>query len=149
MFPIVLVSIVVAISQLAAAEINCERIDQLNTYKKCCFLNATTEIIETGATLAGLENSDVDAILFEFNRKIQFLPVNVYRIFPKLEFYLARNASVKEITALNFRQLTSLKVLELRFNQIEFIPNDCFEGLEQLIELGLSKKLMLRSVKSF
>lgn len=130
-----------AVIELKAAEINCEKFDHFDKYKRCCFLNATTTIGANTITMAGLENPDVDAILFQNNRNIQFLPVKVHKQFPNLETYLARNASVREISALNFERLINLKFLNLRANQIEFIPNYCFEGLIRLEEIFLGQSL--------
>lgn len=122
-----------------AAEVNCEKVDRFEKSEKCCYLDSTTIINEVNLTFGGLEIPDVDAILFEYNRKIQLLPVNVYKKFPNLEFYLARNAAIKEVSSANFERLSNLKVLNLRANQLYFIPNRCFEGLIKLSEIYLSK----------
>lgn len=124
-------------AKLEAAEVSCEKFDSILFYKKLCFFNGTTVISFENTTVAGLENSDVDGIVFENNKKIQFLPVNVYKKFPNLVTYGARNASIKEISALNFDRLTRLAYLDLRANQIEFVPKSCFEGLFELKELFL------------
>lgn len=141
MFAVTTVIFLTAVVKLKAAEITCEKFDGFDKYKKCCFLNVTTTIGANTISLAGLENPDVDAILFHNNKKVQFLPVQVHKQFPNLETYLARNASVREISALNFERLINLKFLNLRANQIEFIPNYCFEGLIRLEEIFLGKSL--------
>lgn len=120
-----------------AAEIRCEKIILFDLSKKCCYLNSTTKINEIHTTLADLESFEVDAILFDNNKKIEFLPVKIYKKFPNLESYLARNTSVKEISALTFEKLSSLKLLDLRENEIESIPNLCFDDLIKLNLLRL------------
>lgn len=123
---------VAAVATFEAAEIPCEKVDVYDTFKQCCYLNETAVIDVANVTVAGLENSEVDAILFDDNSKIKLLPVNLYKKFPNLENFQARNASIKEISALNFQRLSNLEYIDLEVNQIEFIPDDCFQGLSKL-----------------
>lgn len=127
--------------RLGAIEIGCEKVARLDKYQNCCYLNATTVIDAANVMLSDIENPNVDAIWFQNNKKIQFLPVRIHKNFPNLETYLARNASVKSISALNFERLINLKFLNLRANEIEFVPNYCFEGLIRLEEIFLGKTL--------
>lgn len=62
--------------------------------------------------------------------------VQVCEKYPNVEVYLAPNASIKEISALNFERLSNLKLLDLRRNQIKFIPDNCFQGLTQLYKIN-------------
>lgn len=135
----VLMFILVAVVKLEGAEIDCERIEHFKT-KKCCFLDKLTVIKEVNLTFSGLENPDVETIFFSGNKKIEFLPVNVYKKFPNLKSYYAGEASIKEISTLNFAKLTKVKRLDLFGNQIEFIPDDCFQGLLKLRKIDLSKR---------
>lgn len=139
MLAIGLVFLVAASGTLEAAEINCEKVDRFDTFKKCCYLNSMTAISSIDSNVAGLENFNVDAILFNGNRKIKYLPINVSKKFPNLETFLAKNAFVKEISALNFERLSKLKFLDLRENQIKFIPDYCFEDLIKVNTILLSK----------
>lgn len=130
-----LVLIIASACRLEAVEINCEAIKHCSRFQKCCYLNGTTVIDELNVTI---ENSDVHAVVFELNNKIEFLPIDVYEKFPNLEVYLSKEAAVKEISALNFGRLSNLKLLDLESNQIEFIPDDCFQGLFKLHQIYLS-----------
>lgn len=67
-----------------AADINCEKVEQFREYKSCCFFNGTAVISARNVTVDGLENRDVDAIVFDDNKQIEFLFVNVYEKFPSL-----------------------------------------------------------------
>lgn len=145
MLAIVLVFLAAAAIKLEAAVISCKKIENLGLYGKCCFLHEMTVINEINVTIADLENSDVKGILFEHNKNVEFLPVNIYRNFPKLEMYSARNASVRELSALNFEMLTKLNYLDLRWNQIEFVPDYCFQGLGELSQIYLSMEDRLAS----
>lgn len=141
MLTVLLVLLVLTVGKLKATEIECERIERFSESEKCCFLNATT-VIDEHVTFNGLENSEVDAIMFPDNKKIKFLPVDVYRKFPNLEYFVAKNASIVEISAVNFWRLSKLKLLNLQENQIEFIPNFCFEDLSKLLGINLGKILV-------
>lgn len=140
MLAIALVFLTAAVMNLEAAEINCEKINSLDLYGNSCYLDEKTAISAVNVTIVDLENDVVLVILFRNNKKIQLLPINIYRNFPNLEIYFANNASIKEISALNFRRLTSLNFLDLSSNQIEFIPNFCFTGLSELGTIYLGMK---------
>lgn len=133
-----LVFILVA-GEVKAAEIDCENVGHFARFK-CCFFNETTTIDAINVTFAGLENSAIDAIDFTSNKKIQFLPVEVYKKFPNLEMYLAERAAIKKISAVNFARLQNLKVLWLYNNRIEFVPDDCFQGLTKLHKIYLGTR---------
>lgn len=137
MFGIILTAILASASRLEAVEIACEKIDHYQRFDKCCHFNEVTVIDAANVTIAGLENSEVQAMAFSDNKNIKFLPVSVYTKFPTLEFYLAQNAAIKEISALNFEKLSNLKVLDLSIKEIEFISDDCFQGLRKLFNLDL------------
>lgn len=140
---IVLVFLVAAARKLDASGIHCEKIENFAESKSCCYLNFTTSISAINVILTDPENRDVDALLFANNKKIQFLPVAVHKKFPKLEFYWAKNASVKEISVTNFESLINLKSIDLRDNQIEAILNNCFEDLFKLLEVNLGRDFRL------
>lgn len=127
-----------ATGKTKASKINCEKIDRLDKFEKCCYLNETTIISTIDVTFAGLESPNVRAAIFDSNQNVQFLPVNIYTKFPNLEVYLAKNAAVTEISALNIQKLLNLKLLDLQNNRIEFIPDDCFQGLTKLNRIILS-----------
>lgn len=137
MFAIFLVLFITTCKKIAAAGINCEEIKNFGESKNCCYLNKSSVISAMNVKFTGPENSDVDAVLFNDNKFIQFLPVDVYKKFNNLEFYFAKNASITKVSVLNFKRLSNLKFLDLSFNQIEFIPNYCFEELTRLNELNL------------
>lgn len=82
MLALVLVFLAAAVIKLEAAEISCEKIDSLVSFGICCYLNETTAISEINVTMVDLKNSDIRAVLFQANQKIQFLPVNIDINFP-------------------------------------------------------------------
>lgn len=143
MFLTSLILIVFAVCQSKTSEIKCERIFPYHNYKKCCYFDKTTKINSINFTIDIQEIPEIDAILFDNNKNVVFLPVNVYKKFPYLKYYHAKNASVKKISALNFEGLSSVKLLNLESNQIEFIPNYCFEALTKLNEISLSIKMLI------
>lgn len=143
MLMITLALFVAAAVELQAVEINCETVDRLIRFKKCCFLNETTSIEAYNVKFVGNEMFDFDAIYFGGNKKVQLLPVNVYKKFPNLEIYLAGLAAVKEISAPSFERLLNLKMLDLSSNKIKFIPDDCFQGLIRLQKIYLSMEITI------
>lgn len=136
--------------RIKAKETNCENITSMEAwmsttemyflYQKTCILNGTTVISDENVELGGIKNVKVDAIVFDDNKKIWFLPVRVYKGFPSLKFYSADKASIIKISALNFAGLSKLKFLSLVSNGIGVIPEDCFQGLNQLRHIDLGTK---------
>lgn len=149
MLAIALVFLVIFV-QIKAKIIDCETIestdewnsitDKYSTLQETCLLNGTTVISDENVELGGIKNVNVDTILLNNNKKIEFLPVRVYKTFPNLEIYLASEAAIKKISALNFAGLSKLEFLILDFNKIEIIPEDCFQELIQLQEIDLGRK---------
>lgn len=142
MLAIALLLLVNIFGQLNAAEISCESVGYFSDALAdlpCCYLDSRTTIEAANVTFASAENSEVGIIYFNYNKKVQFLPVKVYKKFPDLEYYLASDANIEEITALNFEKLTSLESLDLGGNRIEFVPNFCFQDLVRLTEIILGE----------
>lgn len=130
-----------AVNKLESTEISCNKVHATGIIAGLgcsCFFDSTAVISESNVTLADLGNFTADAIMFADNKKIEFLPVNVYKQCPLVQFYVARNLSLKEISAANFERLSSLHYLNLSTNLIKFIPNFCFEGLTKLKRIILS-----------
>lgn len=129
----VVFKIAIAASQLEAAQISCEKLEgSAGISGKRCFMNSTTTISSADVTLADLQNADVNGLMFEFNKKIEFLPVDVYKNFPNLTVLAAKNCSLREISARNFENLVYLTFVDLQANHIKSIPNYCFDGLAKL-----------------
>lgn len=137
MLAVVVILLLIVGGKSEATEINCERSDKADLLEKICYLNKTTMITANNVTFPH-ENSDVETILLDNNKKVKYLPVKVYK-FPNLKIFLARNLDVKEISASNFERLSNLKLLDLGENQIESIPNYCFEGLNKLNRIFLGE----------
>lgn len=149
MLAVALLFFVSVTAKLEASEINCEKVVCFDRFEKCCFLNGATVISEDSVTIADLENSGVQAVLFSFNQKIEYFPVNVYKKFPNLEVFLARRNTVKKISASNFQGLSNLKFLDLQENQIEIIPDDCFQGLIKVQKINLRNESLHFSLNGF
>lgn len=143
MFEVVLVFIF-AVKIIEAAEISCEKIDSFERFETCCYFNEATMINISDASFAGHENSDVSALLIANNRKVEFLPTDIYKKFPNLEVYFAKGTSVKKISSQNFARLTNLRLLDLSMNELEVIPDDCFQGLTRLYKIDLSKDPLIQ-----
>lgn len=84
-------------------------------------------------------DESVKCLYFEHNKKVEFLPINVDKMFPALEVYIAYECSLSRVTKSNFKNLAKIKILTLSYNKIERISTDTFEDLVALIDLDLSE----------
>lgn len=124
--------------------IDCEEVDsekeneELGKLKSCELIDKT-EIEVPGVTLSTAQDDDMRAIRFFDNKKIFFLPVDVYKSFPYLVLYFGHSCNIKAISKENFAHLTKLRELHLDNNRIQKIEADTFEGLKSVQVIYLSK----------
>lgn len=102
-----------------------------------CLLNGITVIDKRGETFYPMPDQQAIGLLFENNKKIEYLPVKVHRAFPNLADYRAEECSIREISRKNFEKLDKLRIVMLGNNQIEKVPSDTFAELPLLLYLGL------------
>lgn len=102
-------------------------------------MTGKTRINETDMELAKRNETDIDAVNFNMNKKIEFLPIRVHETFPHLRIYLANRCSLTEISKKNFEGLTELTDILLGGNKIEVLHSDTFEGLVKLEYLDFCK----------
>lgn len=84
-------------------------------------------------------DESIEALSYEGNKKVFYLPNKVGEKFPLLLSYYAM-CSVKEIFRENFIGLNQLQGLRLDDNQIEKISSDTFKDLTSLRMVKLSKQ---------
>lgn len=127
-------------------QVSCEKLksDSFQDYQakvKKCWMTQTTAIESLFYTIV---NSDemVTSLDFTNNKKILYLPINVYKNFPELDTYEAGYCLIKEIKKTNFANLKNLHWLFLNQNQIEIVPVDAFEDLSSLARLFLSMEIL-------
>lgn len=135
---ILTLSVAVSTSQAEPRVISCEKSVDLIHQDKECLMNNQTLIDSQGFTIAPQEKS-VKELSFNTNKKIAFLPVDVYKSFTNLTFYGAASCSLKTVSKENFKQLYTVIHLHLQDNQIEKIHSDTFSDLFSLSYLKLSK----------
>lgn len=128
---------------IKAMEIACEKIGEGNWgdpvgEAKICLMHQSTIIDKSDFKILTRDES-INALDFNNNKKIEFLPIKVFENFPHLLGYSARGCSIKEVSKKNFENLNKLKVLWLGDNQIEKIPSDAFEDLSALEKVYLCK----------
>jgi len=78
------------------------------------------------------------ALLFKNNKNIEYLPVKVAEILPKIIVYEAINCSLKEIRYENFEDLNELQQVSVQYGQISHVPKDTFKDLSKLKFLYLN-----------
>lgn len=123
--------------------VSCEFIVDINfSYvgrQKTCIMEKRTRINSADFTIASSLNENVGGLRFNLNKKVSFLPIDVYKKFPNLVGYSAQFCSIKLIRRENFINLAKLKSLWLNRNLISEIPTNTFDDLESLQYLGLCK----------
>lgn len=117
----------------------CESVSPLYSSGEWCFMNESSIIDKKDETFHFMLDQSVDGLFFNENKKIEYLPVAVYRSFPNLIEYQANDCSIKEISRKNFEKLYKLNYIRLHFNQIEKITSDTFADLPLLRGIALSE----------
>lgn len=125
-------------------DIKCET---LGSYKygdgpsmKTCVMKEATIIESKGYIISSPTDETIEGLVFEHNKKIQFLPEKIAEKIPNIIFYTAWNLSLTEVSKINFINLTKLKILYLDNNLIETFASDTFEDLTSLMRLHLRKR---------
>lgn len=123
-------------------QINCTDIS-VETYRslKTCRMPLCS-INSTGVTISSQIDDHMTKIIFEYNKKVFYLPEKVHEVYPNLEIYSAGSCSIVAISKNNFEKLTKLKELNLEFNNIERIPDDVFTDLFSLEGIFLGEKTL-------
>lgn len=88
-----------------------------------------------------MTNDDVMVFSNMFT-KTHYLPNGLAKIFPSLKRFYVASSRLKFITRKNFRGFNKLKILDLRFNELESIPVDVFLDLFTLEVLTISGNLI-------
>lgn len=132
---------VLALSQVKGKQILCENKTRdiwLHVgERKTCSMLTSTEIDSTDTTIE--EDETIEALDFEDNKNINFLPIDVAISFPKLKIYSAYSCSIEKIAKINFKDLKALQSLRLNENLITTIASDTFEDLTSLEVLALGE----------
>lgn len=104
---------------------------------KTCSMRDLTIIDDPEYEILTPRDEAMQAFTFEQNRKIAFLPVEIYEKFPNLIAYAAWSCSIKDLQKENFHNLKEIKLINLSDNLLETIHSNTFEGLMNLEEIYL------------
>lgn len=102
-----------------------------------CLLNGNTVIDKRGETFYPMLDQQTIGLFFQNNKKVEYLPIMVHRVFPNLADYRAEECSIQEISRKNFEKLYQLRIVMLGGNQIERVQSDTFADLPLLLYIGL------------
>lgn len=135
---------VIAIERLTTeiqAQVSCESLGSTNYWRefkpaKTCKMDRTTLINSAGYHMT-TRDATVENFYFSHNKKIHYLPEDFSEMFPHLIVIMAQECSIKTISKQNFRNLTMLRGLSLRGNQIELIERGTFDEVVSLEYLSL------------
>lgn len=84
-----------------------------------------------------------DVMLFSnMFTKTHYLPIGIAKMFPSLKRFYVASSRLKFVARKNFIRLNKLTTLDLRFNELESIPNDAFLDLFNLEVLTISGNLI-------
>lgn len=100
--------------------------------QKTCGMQSKTSISSSASELNLPADESMRGLMMKDNKKVLFLPINVYKSFPKLFVYAASNCSLNSVSRDNFKYLVELEALYLSHNQIEAILVNTFEDLTSL-----------------
>lgn len=122
--------------EVTTADVICEKIG-VCWESKCCQMNLVTKIQSNDVSVDWPRDETIELLWMTGNRGIEYLPIEVYKNFPKLGFYWAGSCAITEISKKNFEQLKNLQWIALQDNQIERILSNTFEGLDELRQVFL------------
>lgn len=123
-------------------EVFCEYNKNHGFDSRSCFMDITTRISSIGATISPQEDRKTKSLTFQGNKKIHFLPENIYENFPELVELDAKDCAIKAVSKDNFRNLQTMKSLNLQNNELEKISKNYFEDLVSLEVLDLSENCL-------
>lgn len=140
-----ILSISLFFAHARAQQISCENIQPMTSYvgeHQSCSMKDYTAINAPNCTLSAQRNELVEGLNFDGNKKISYLPLNVYKNFPNLLVMSADSCFIIVIIKDNFKNLEKLEELWLYGNLIERIESNTFEDLKNLEWLNLGNLLM-------
>jgi Leucine rich repeat len=136
------VLLIIAKNSFASKEIGCESFKNGSwTFEgrdHICYMTVKTSINSNDVKIVPNGDEMITALTFFENRKIHYLPVDIFKSFPNLTEILGHSCSIRSLYKSSFRSLRNLKELWLVDNQIEKINSDTFEDLTALEWLDLS-----------
>lgn len=129
-----------AISSTTTIDFSCEEKDRkfggLGNFT-CCDVIEDLKIHEENVTITKPD----EAIMYGFvaeNMEIYYLPQGIEKIFPILKVLIILNCKLRKITTENLEKLTHLKVLDLSWNEIEFLEPKLFQFNNDLRAIFMS-----------
>lgn len=102
-----------------------------------CNMQQTTTIDSDKVSIASKRDETISELNMSGNKKIFFLPIRADKNFPNLTKYNAHDCSLTSLSMEPFRNLRTLKMLNLNKNRIENIAINSFDDLADLEALVL------------
>lgn len=125
-------------------QVHCEELGENSwsptmTANLCCFMHSNTVIDSPWYSISSRADTNVGTLLFQGNREIYFLPINIAEKFVNLKLYNAADCSIEIIRKENFKALRNMRQLHLNRNRIEKVASDTFEDMTELELVYLRK----------
>lgn len=102
-----------------------------------------TSINTPERTISSPKDTSITYLEMKTNKKIEFLPKEIYKTFPGLTLISANSCSIKSVSKGNFVNLNTIKYIFLNYNQIVKISDETFSGIASLEELHLRESFIL------
>lgn len=125
--------------------VSCERFKKIrvnkhgHTVQSLCFMEKNSRIFATGHEIDTQKLDHVIGMIYDFNKKVHYLPEKVHKKFPHLRGISAQSCSLRAISKNNFAKLPSLSALLLNDNRITAITSDTFRDNINLMFIDLSE----------
>lgn len=103
---------------------------------KNCHMHSTV-IDSKNFLLTSPRDETVEAFYATDNKRLEYLPVNIYKKLPNIIGLYAQYCSIKEMSKENLKGLTKLRKLYLAYNQIGRIEGDTFDHIIAVEEIYL------------
>ena len=101
------------------------------------FIDNRTKILHDNTELSVPKSDCVKGLVFEKNKNIKFLPVNVSKAYPYLNAYFATEINILHLQYKHLNNLDELQSLYLLRSAISTISKDAFKDLTNLKQLIL------------
>jgi Leucine-rich repeat (LRR) protein len=112
-------------------------VHDINIRALSCSMAQGVVVEFSNISIASNYNETVTEMFLDYNKHIHFLPIEVFKTFPKIFSYTSYACNLTTINKENFVNLIELKRIALNHNSISHIASHTFEGLIKLTHLFL------------
>ena len=105
----------------------------------CTIKNQPIDHSNFKVKISQADGEKVKGLIFDDDKKVKFLPMNLAEVFPNLEELSVKHSFIESISGKTLEGLKSLKRLSITNNDLSVIEKENFAHLTQLEELDLNE----------